>query len=171
MSNQPVLQLQNGLVRMNVGLATVSNQPVAKPAATVRTTGIGLTTVSNQPVVKLRTSLRDTSLGLTTVSNQSVVKPDALSAHQFSGLTTVTNQSVVKPMRANPQTRCRIGRLNQMIKRRYSCFATQDGVPVRSGSPQALIPVPTTVQLALARRTYVTPSVAYAGNSNPLCHV
>ena len=45
------------------------------------------------------------------------------------------------------------------------------GFPVRCGSPQALIPVPTTVQLALARRTYVTPSVAYAGNSNPLCHV
>lgn len=45
------------------------------------------------------------------------------------------------------------------------------GFPVRCGSPQALIPVPTTVQLALARRSYVTPSVAYAGNSNPLCHV
>ena len=45
------------------------------------------------------------------------------------------------------------------------------GFPVRCGSPQALIPVPTTVQLALARRTYVTPPVAYAGNSNPLCHV
>lgn len=45
------------------------------------------------------------------------------------------------------------------------------GFPVRCGSPQALIPVSTTVQLALARRTYVTPSVAYAGNSNPLCHV
>ena len=45
------------------------------------------------------------------------------------------------------------------------------GFPVRCGSPQALIPVPTTVQLALARRTYVTPFVAYAGNSNPLCHV
>lgn len=134
MSNQPVLQLQNGLVRMNVGLATVSNQPVAKPAATVRTTGIGLTTVSNQPVVKLRTSLRDTSLGLTTVSNQSVVKPDALSAHQFSGLTTVSNQSVVKPMRANPQTRCRIGRLNQMIKRRYSCFCD----PGRGSRPKRI---------------------------------
>lgn len=45
------------------------------------------------------------------------------------------------------------------------------GFPVRCGSPQALIPAPTAVQLALARRTYVSPSVAYAGNSNPLCHV
>ena len=33
-------------------------------------------------------------------------------------------------------------------------------------SPQALIPVPTTVQFALARRAYDTPSVAYTGNSN-----
>ena len=45
------------------------------------------------------------------------------------------------------------------------------GFPVRCGSPQALIPAPTAVQFALARRTYVTQSVAYAGNSNPLCHV
>ena len=47
---------------------------------------------------------------------------------------------------------------------------TQDGrFPVRCGSPQASIPVPTTVQFALARRAYDTPSVAYAGNSNKLC--
>ena len=45
------------------------------------------------------------------------------------------------------------------------------GIPVRCGSPQALISAPTAVQLALARKAYATPSVAYAGNSNPLCHI
>ena len=105
------------------GLVAASNQPVAKPAATARTRGIGLTTVSNQSVVKLPWIPAWPTAGLTTVSNQSVVKLLQGVLDLFLSLTTVSNQSVVKPMRANPQTRCRIGPLNRMIKRQYSCFS------------------------------------------------
>lgn len=38
-SNHPVLQLQNGLFRVNVGLVTVSNQPVVKTRSNSQNNG------------------------------------------------------------------------------------------------------------------------------------
>ena len=94
----------------------------------------GLAAASNQPVPKLKEMRTQFQGGLVTVSNQPVAKPAATVRTTGIGLTTVSNQSVVKPMRANPQTRCRIGRLNRMIKRRYSCFSD----PGRGSRPKRI---------------------------------
>ena len=100
--------------------------------------------------------------GLAAESDHPVLQRGRDRPRNPTSLATVSNQPVVKPMRANPQTRCRIGRLNRMIKRRYSCFSDPGrGSPSDCGSPQASIPAPTAVQFALARIAYVTASATF----------